>query len=121
MKRAYIFIIPALILFSCLKEKAAKPVDQVDFPCGDTVKFSTVIQPNIINMSCNISGCHDAATASASISLSTHAEVAAAADQVLNAIKHESGFAAMPFGSPQLSDSLIEQFRCWIDQGKLNN
>jgi hypothetical protein len=32
-----------------------------------------------------------------------------------------SGFQLMPIGGPALNDDLIQQFLCWIEQGKLNN
>ena len=120
MKRAYILIVSAIVLFSCLKEKTVEPAPIVEFPCGDTVYFASQIQTNIIDLSCNISGCHDA-SASGILVLTTHATIADNANKIYGSINHESGFHPMPFGQPKLNDTLIQQFKCWLDQGKLNN
>jgi hypothetical protein len=39
----------------------------------------------------------------------------------LNSLRGEGGKQLMPQGGPALQDSLIEQFSCWVNQGKLNN
>ncbi|MBK9291729.1 MAG: cytochrome c [Bacteroidetes bacterium] len=86
----------------------------------ENVKFSTTIQP-IFNSSCV--SCHSGAGASAGIRLSNHSEVVAAVDggRLLGAIKHQSGFSAMPPSGPKLTDCQISQIEAWVAQGKPNN
>lgn len=84
------------------------------------VSFSTTIQP-ILNASCV--SCHSGAGASAGIRLTSHSEVSAAIDggRFIGAIKHQSGFSAMPPSGPKLTDCQISQIEAWVAQGKPNN
>lgn len=112
----------AFITVNCTKNKA-EPVTKEDteIPCdGVTVSYKDVVESQIINLSCNVSGCHDA-NAAGGYSFTTYSLVADNADIISAVINHESGVAAMPFGSNKLADSLLTKFDCWIDQGKLNN
>jgi hypothetical protein len=88
--------------------------------CTDTVSFATKIQP-LINTNCATSGCHDATTAEAGYDLSTYQSIVDNADIVYSAMSWQQGTAPMPDGGDQLADSLIQQFSCWMSQGKLNN
>ena len=51
--------------------------------------------------------------------LTNHSDISANATAILNSIKGNTQL--MPLNGPQLNDSLIKQFNCWIQQGKLNN
>jgi cytochrome c5 len=84
------------------------------------VSFNTTIKP-IFNANCV--SCHIGAGASAGIRLSSHSEVSAAVDggRLMGAIKHQSGFSAMPPSGPKLTDCQISQIEAWIAQGKPNN
>ncbi len=84
------------------------------------VSFSTTIQP-VLNASCV--SCHSGAGASAGIRLSNHSEVSAAIDggRFIGAIKHQSGFSAMPPSGPKLTTCQISQIEAWVAQGKPNN
>ncbi len=118
MKHVYFFTFLMVLSTSCLKEKAVKPIVFSE-ACTDTVKFST-IQTNIINLSCNVAGCHDNSN-NGNLPLTSHALIESNADIILKAISHENGYPAMPYGQDKLSDTLIQEFKCWIEQGKLNN
>jgi hypothetical protein len=52
--------------------------------------------------------------------LTGHENVASNANLILSSLKGE-GVQLMPAGGPALNDSLINQFSCWISQGKSNN
>lgn len=88
--------------------------------CTDTVSFAAKIQP-LINQNCATSGCHDATTAEAGYDLTTHASIASNAEIIYSAMSWQNGTVAMPLDLPQLPDSLVQQFSCWVVQGKMNN
>lgn len=108
------------LAINCTKHKAEEIKEIVEFPCGDTVSYMNDIAPNIINMSCNTQGCHDN-TASAGYSFTSYEIVRDNATIINRVINHDGGVTPMPFGGQKLSDSLITKFKCWIDQGKLDN
>lgn len=87
--------------------------------CSDTISFQQKIMP-LINQNCTTTGCHGPGSTTG-YEFTSHGTIAANANLMLNAMRHESGVAPMPQGMPQLPDSLIQQFACWIDQGKQNN
>jgi hypothetical protein len=110
----------SLILMSagCYKdnEKTLYPSD-----CNtDNVSFSQTITP-IINNNCV--SCHSGVDGSGGISLANYADIVSCANsgKLLGAIKHESGFQAMPQGGSPLSDCSISQVEAWIQQGTPNN
>lgn len=119
MKFALTFIAAVAVLLSfqqCTKDQTpAKPIDLSE--CPDTIKFSTQIKP-MIDTWC--SACHGVG-GSNSPTLSEHTNIASNADNILLSIKAEGGKQLMPDGGPQLADSLIKQFSCWVAQGKANN
>lgn len=107
-----IFIFSALfIAVSCSKSKAPEPFLSED--CPDTVKFSTQILPMISD---NCFSCHNNGQSPA---FSDYASIMSNADNMLKAMKGEG--IQMPQGADPLHDTLIQQFSCWISQGKQNN
>jgi len=116
----YIIIAFLLVLTSagCYKDN-----EQTLYPSDcqtDHVSFSYTITL-IINNNCV--SCHTAVDGSGGISLATYTDIVQAAQggKLLGAIKHESGFKAMPQDRAQLSDCTISQVEAWIQQGLLNN
>lgn len=108
----------SLSLNSCYKDNEE---DLYGNNCQTTnVSYSSTIQP-ILNANCV--SCHSGAGATAGIRLSNHAEVSAAIDggRLIGAIKHQSGFSAMPPSGPKLSNCQISQIEAWVAQGKPNN
>lgn len=103
---------------SCNKDQVA--IDPVVSDCPDTISFVQTVEP-LFQQNCSTSGCHDATSSSAGINLVGYLNINAFAEVSFNAMDHKPGFTAMPFGSPKLADSLIQQFDCWIKQGKQNN
>lgn len=88
--------------------------------CPDTISFSEFVKP-FVDMNCAFSGCHGGGSTSGGYAFNNHAEISGSAAIMLQTIRHESGVDPMPQGSAKLADSLINQFNCWIEQGKLNN
>lgn len=98
---------------ACTKAKAPVPLPQLT--CSDTISFSAQIAPMI---DANCSSCHGAG-AGTSPTLSNHADISANADAIIQALLGAPQL--MPQGGPALPDSLIQQFQCWMEQGKSNN
>lgn len=106
-------MIASSLVYSCKKEKV--PVEVVDPNCIDTVRFATQIEPMIV---ANCIGCHDIGN-STGYTFTNHTNISTNATAILSAINGSPQL--MPLGGPALNDSLIQQFSCWLDQGKLNN
>ena len=102
---------------SCNKDKTPLPVAA---ECPDTIFFGATVEP-MIQQNCATSGCHNVFTAAGGYDLEGHANISANAIDILNVIKHEGTGTPMPYLLPKLNDTIIQQFKCWIDQGKLNN
>ena len=97
-----------LMLASCTKDKA-----EMVLVCPDTISFSTQIMPMITD---NCIGCHSGQYAP---TITNHSEIAANATKISKSIHGTT--ILMPSGGPQLADSLIHHFDCWVKQGKLDN
>ena len=110
-------VLVASAIQSCTK---ANVTDYTVDNCSDTIHFATEILPLMVQ-NCATSGCHDAGTQAAGYDLTTHASISGSASIVLSAIRWEGGTVPMPQGNPQLADSLVNKFSCWINQGKLDN
>lgn len=67
--------------------------------------------------------CHNDGFASGGVSLQGYdaAREMALSGRLMGSIKHETGFAWMPQGMPQLDKCYIDKISAWIDQGTLNN
>ncbi len=102
----------AFNLASCTKDKA--PVSLISSDCPDTIKFSKQILPIFSD---NCFSCHANGT---SPQIANYSDISSHADKILKSFTG-NGVKLMPDGGPQLNDSLINQFRCWINQGKQNN
>lgn len=98
---------------ACTKEKAPVPLPEI--ACTTTILFSQQIAPMIQD---NCASCHGAGAGTSPV-LSNHAEIAANSEAIINTLHGTPQL--MPQGGPALADTLIQQFQCWIQQGKLNN
>jgi len=121
----YSLLLFVVVFLSCVKDKAANALELVESTSNDSfcdtvsVSFSASILP-IFNQSCATSNCHNSTSASAGYILGSHTQISSNATIALKSIQH-NGASAMPKAQPKLNDSLIQQFECWIKQGKLNN
>lgn len=109
-------------LVSCTKDQAPAPPVITEIvlttECPDTVFYNVTIKP-LIDQNCTTSGCHDAASHTAGYDLTTYTNVSANADVIL-ASMHGITLTLMPLGNALPAQS-IQNFQCWINQGKLNN
>lgn len=115
----------AFAVINCTKEKAEEiveePVVLVDTTaCADSISYAQEVKAMILTPNCNTSGCHNASSAGG-FNLLNHQTVAANAALIYSVISHEPGSKFMPLGGDKLSEELIEKFKCWMDQGKLDN
>lgn len=116
-----LFILFAVVLISTACYKDNEEDLYPDNGCNtENVSFAQTVWPVLNN---NCVSCHSGPGASGGIRLGNYNEVVATIDggRFLGAIKHESGFSAMPQGGSKLSDCNINQIDAWIAQGKLNN
>ena len=104
-----------LALFSSCKRD--KVLTTFDPNCVDTVGFNATVLP-MITQYCT--GCHDTGN-STGYTINNHTNILTNATAILNAMRGQGGMQLMPDGGPALPDSLIQDFNCWINQGKLNN
>ena len=114
---AFVLLSILVMQTGCKKEKGPAPFISAD--CPDTIFYQSQIKP-MMDQNCSTSGCHDA-SGQAGVVLLNHTQVSDRSAKILKTIRYESGVAAMPQGAPKLADSLIQQFVCWINQGKQNN
>jgi len=99
------------VFSSCTKEKVPTTNTII---CIDTILFSTQIEPMIQN---NCTGCHN--IGGSLPTLTNHAEISSYAKSILSTMNGSPQL--MPLNGPALHDTLIQQFSCWINQGKANN
>ena len=107
-----VFALVVGLTTSCSKQK----VSSVTNPnCTDSVYYSTQIKP-MLDTYCL--SCHDVGN-STSYTITNHSNTSSNATNILKAMRGE--LQLMPQNGPALNDSLIQQFNCWINQGKLDN
>lgn len=114
----FILLLLLITLFSCKKDKTE--TSEFNANCEDEISYSSDIQ-SIITSSCATSGCHNAASAAAGYVLENHEQMSTNADIMFSVIRHDEGVVAMPIGASKLSDEFINEFFCWMEQGKQNN
>lgn len=73
----------------------------------------------ILDVTCALSGCHDAATQSMGVNLSTYAgaKTAFESNKALCAINHGSGCQPMPKNGAKLPVGVINILSCWAKNG----
>lgn len=80
-------------------------------------KVSVILQEN------QCISCHNATSAQGSIVLDDYNTLKEVVDngRLLGAIKHESGFSAMPQGGTKIDQCDIDQIEAWVNDGAPNN
>ena len=86
----------------------------------DNMSYATHIKP-ILSQNCFV--CHSEAANNGNVTLEgyTNLMIYVNSGQLMGAIKHQSGFSAMPQNSTPLSDCDISKIEQWIAQGAQNN
>ncbi len=116
---SYVFILFVVVFESCYYDS-----EEDLYPTSNcsTLKtsFSNDVLP-ILSNSCL--SCHSKASNSGNVVLDNHSSVLIYANNgaLLGAIKHLSGFSAMPQGASKMNSCNIEKIESWIKGGSLNN
>ena len=121
MERRIISLLVAgmVILSSCYYDVA-----EVLYPptncVTDNMSYATHINP-ILSHNCFV--CHSEAANNGNVTLEGYSNVIIYVNsgQLMGAIKHQSGFSAMPQNSTPLSDCDISKIEQWTAQGAQNN
>ena len=112
-------MIGLVVIASCYydNEEELYPQQACD---SENVSMLNTLVP-ILDRSCY--RCHSAAVNSGNVTLEGYDELVKYANngRLLGAMRHESGFKAMPQDAPQLSDCDIAKFEHWIAAGVPNN
>lgn len=107
-----------MLTTSCNKDKISNTTELTCDVIDPTInKYSTTIKP-IFDNNCATSGCHDVATASATIILDNYNSVkdATTNKNVLCALKYETTCSPMP-PAGKINDTLITYINCWKEAG----
>ncbi len=137
-KACFIIVSATVILYACKHEipfpAGVVPVAEVANPgssgktcSADTVYFANEIQP-LLNSSCAMAGCHDAATHKEGINLSTYlgtlkiVSPGKPSNSSLYSVINKSGSSRMPPPpAPAMTSAQIAKIQKWISQGAVNN
>ena len=110
MKNSILLLFFSFFLYSCISES----ISDISAPIPEKVKYNTNIK-NIMSIKCNL--CHKGSTATSYL---TYIETKNAISEILNRIqKNEGSSGAMPQGGPKLSQSEINLFIKWQEDGLL--
>jgi hypothetical protein len=112
-KVVFPFFFAVIALMSCGKEA----IDIFDCS-GATPTYTGEIKP-VLDASCGLSGCHDAASAEGGIILTDYPSAAAISrnDSFLGSIQHKRGYRQMPEDAAKLSPESIQLLTCWVQGG----
>lgn len=114
----FVFGLAILLTTQCTSDNEKEFYGGVD--CDTlNVSYSQVIDP-ILN---DCKSCHFAGSNGTGVVLATYEGVVTVAEngRLLGAIKHQSGFKAMPQGGGKLSDCSIAKIEAWINKGTPND
>ena len=117
MQKFLIYISACLCLYGCKKDSTLTPVvttpTKTQDSCSTVISYQQTIVP-LLTKYCT--SCHNANFKASNVDLSSYTEVVKHAENSLTAIQ---GGSMPPSG--KLSSTMIQEFTCWIKQGKLNN
>jgi hypothetical protein len=113
MKRVNIYLLLTFVCFTVVLISCKKDIYDKNLQCNTTISFTNQILPLVEN---NCTACHSAGEAG--YTLTNHANISANAEDMLSSMK---GIMQLMPQDGALPDSLIQQFECWIKQGKPNN
>ena len=128
MKISHLYLLITLVSFSYLtgcyydNEEDLYGTPEPPALCDTLqVSFATDIVPILNNAGCI--GCHNGAGASGNVNLEDYSNtlIPTQNGDLLSSIEHDGNASKMPQGGQKLLESQIQLFRCWIEQGALDN
>jgi cytochrome c553 len=128
MKKVFtgLFVL-SLLVVGCSKTNEETELRNSTGNTGPVVTCDTVNMKYSVNMqpilAANCYSCHANGRYESGVRLETYSQVSqrALSGQLLGVISHKSGFPAMPYQLPKLSDCNINKIKSWIDRGAQNN
>lgn len=108
----------AVMYASCYKDNREELYPGQTTCDTTSVTWTTDIQP-VIQQNCSVSGCHDAATASGGVTLSTYAGVKTIADNGRLLAVTTSG--SMPKNATKLDNCTLNKLTKWVNSGSPQN
>lgn len=102
------------LIASCKKDQTTQPT------CLDEISYANDVKPILMN-SCATAACHSAEANANGMNFTNYDAVFEHREQIVKAIRFDSGVTPMPIGANQLSPGQISAISCWIEQGALNN
>lgn len=115
-----LLLIAALGWAGCDDKKTVNWLDQANCTGIDAAANTYDLSvKTVLNATCALSGCHDAATASNGVNLSTYLGAKAAFEDgnALCAINHGDDCFQMPKGGSKLPQATINILACWAKNG----
>ncbi len=114
-KTLIILFVATSLWLGCTKDKVPAPVVAPEPTEGkDTVSFQTKVLPLIED---NCFSCHAGGTQPL---INDYATIVKESDKMIKSMRGD-GVSLMPQGGPALPKEKIDEFECWMKQGKLNN
>ena len=125
MKSTFLCLLAATLFFvGCSKtNEEAESKSNSTTAGGTTTTCDTVNMSYAINIQpiikANCYSCHANGVAESGVTLETYNQVKqkASSGLLLNVITHASGFPAMPYQLPKLSDCDINKIKDWVNRG----
>jgi hypothetical protein len=121
---ALITIVSLSFFESCYYDKKDLLYPDGKTPCDTAIvaKFSSEVLP-IMNVSCNVTGCHGTTSAAGGVILDTYAGVKAQAinGRLMGSMNQTGGYSAMPRGAAKLNSCTLIKIQQWINSGTPNN
>jgi len=109
----YLCLLSMTLLVACGKEDDPITPDA----CDSTNYTYTANTKAIFDGNCATAGCHDAASKTDGIDLSSYQGVIAAGTGRITAAIDHTGPVAMPYQQPKLPDATIQVIKCWVSKG----
>ncbi|MBS1512225.1 MAG: hypothetical protein JST86_15355 [Bacteroidetes bacterium] len=123
---------PILLIFSlvlalsfsqgCYYDNAALLYPNSNATCDTSTAatFTLDVMP-VMNANCNLSGCHNTASASGGVILDTYNGVKAqvSSGRLMGSINQTGAYSPMPQGANKLNSCIITRIQQWINAGAL--
>jgi hypothetical protein len=119
---AGIFLVIVLFFSACYYDSEEALYPELSTSCDTAnVTFSGTIVPILSNYCYSCHSNKNAASSGNNIRLEDYADVSARNATVSGAMKHATGYVAMPKNGGKVKDCFITEFDIWVRKGMPNN